>query len=94
MTRDCYVFKFLQRLVWTENDLTRFQSETFVVFKFLLRSMDLAYNYMCRENDLHYSTFLLQDNQSSKRWNKINAKAIPQLDEMHRAGHFVRYLYH
>ena len=94
MTGDCYVFKFLQRPMWAENDLMHFQSETSVVFKFLLRSMDGAYNYMRRENDLHYSTFLLQDNQSSKRWNKIKTKAIPQLDQMHRACHFARYLYY
>ena len=53
MTGDCYVFKFLQRLVWTENVWS-------VVFKFPMRSMDgpnysYMYNYMCRENNFHYS---------------------------------------
>ena len=41
MTGDCYVFKFL-RLLWTENHLMRFQSET-SVFKFFRRSVERAF---------------------------------------------------
>ena len=40
MTGDCYVFKFLG-LLWTENHLMRFQSET-SVFKFFRRSVERA----------------------------------------------------
>ena len=76
----------------------RFQSQNPVVFKFLLRSVEgtpkgpdcsYMYTYTYRENDLHYSTLLLKDNQSlTKVKQKINPRAIPQLDQMHRACYF------
>lgn len=44
---------------------------------------------MGRENDLHYSTFRLQDNQSLKNGKtKFTKGGILLLDQMHRACYY------